>query len=414
MGEKGRLIGVREGRPDLGPPPEVPEGLRMRVGAAEQSNTSIVFGDRWILKLFRRLEEGANLDRELGAHLTRVGFPHTPDVVGALEYRADKSGRATAAVLQTFVPNQGDAWQFTLHALQRYFERALASARDPWTAPLPGGDLVAAARVEPPKEVHEAIEDVYLEAARLLGRRTGELHQALASGEGPEFQPEPFSQLYQRALYQSMRNRLEQTFRSVQQGIGRLAGEDRARAEKILASRAELLACFRPIAAQRLEGARIRIHGDYHLGQVLYTGKDFVIIDFEGEPERPLSERRLKRSPLRDIAGMLRSAHYAAVSALFRESERVAGGAAELKALEGWALFWHRWVSAVFLKGYLETMEGWTFLPAGDHERALLLDVYLLDKALYELGYELANRPTWARIPMEGILELLGRAGARG
>jgi maltose alpha-D-glucosyltransferase/alpha-amylase len=140
---------------------------------------------------------------------------------------------------------------------------------------------------------------------------------------------------------------------------------------------------------------------------VLNTGKDFVVIDFEGEPARPLSERRLKRSPLRDVAGMLRSFHYAAIAALFREIERGTTAERERARLEGWARFWHRWVSVAFLSGYMDAVDDARFLPTDDSSRQVLLDVFLLEKALYELSYELANRPEWVRIPMEGILSLM-------
>jgi maltose alpha-D-glucosyltransferase/alpha-amylase len=170
----------------------------------------------------------------------------------------------------------------------------------------------------------------------------------------------------------------------------------------------QLLERFRAIAAGKLDGARIRCHGDYHLGQVLYTGKDFAIIDFEGEPVRPLSERRLKRSPLRDVSGMLRSFHYALCSALLGESSGGMVRQDDLVALEPWAAFWQHWVSVVFLKAYLDTARGASFLPTDRDELQVLLDAHLLEKAVYELGYELNNRPDWLRIPLQGIFQVLG------
>jgi maltose alpha-D-glucosyltransferase/alpha-amylase len=411
-GEYTEIRGIREGPADAG----VPEGgvdadLKVRLGAAEQTNTSIVFGDRWILKLYRRLQPGINLDRELGEHLTRQSFPHTPAIVGAIEIGALRGERITLAALQAYVPNQGDAWDFTLESLGRYLERVRAGSMDPRELPLPT-DLWNAASEPLPDPVHELIEEAYIQAIRLLGRRTGELHLALAAGEAPDTRPEPFTQLYQRSLYQSMRNLLGHTLTALQQAATRLRGQDRVKAEEILASRPRLLAGFRSVLERKLEGQRIRIHGDYHLGQVLFTGKDFVIIDFEGEPARPLSERRLKRSPLRDVAGMLRSFHYASVAALFREWERGVSAEAERARLQGWARFWQRWVSVSFLSGYLDAAGDAGFLPVGDASRKMLLDVFLLEKALYELGYELANRPDWVQIPVEGILSLLSAEGA--
>jgi maltose alpha-D-glucosyltransferase/alpha-amylase len=165
---------------------------------------------------------------------------------------------------------------------------------------------------------------------------------------------------------------------------------------------------FRPLRGQRIHGLRIRHHGDYHLGQVLYTGKDFMIIDYEGEPARPLSERRLKRSPLRDVAGMLRSFQYASYAALYGQVAGVVPKPESTTSVEGWAAYWNAWVSAVFLKGYLTAAEGSNFLPASRDELRTLLDVYVMDKALYEVGYELNNRPDWVRIPLIGIQKLLG------
>jgi maltose alpha-D-glucosyltransferase/alpha-amylase len=159
----------------------------------------------------------------------------------------------------------------------------------------------------------------------------------------------------------------------------------------------------------KIPATRIRCHGDYHLGQVLYTGKDFVILDFEGEPARPLSERRMKRSPFRDVAGMLRSFHYAAYASLYEEAEEGVVQAAVLPALETWALDWERWTSATFLKAYLDRAWGASFVPPSREELSMLIDVYLLEKAVYELAYELNNRPGWVRIPLQGIRQILGK-----
>ena len=388
-------------------------GLDPRPGTAEQSNTSIVFASRYILKLLRRVEEGSNLDRELGLALTRVGFPSTPDVLGELELRWGSRSSATVGVLQSFVPNQCDAWEFTSEALDRYYERVRAYDPGEGPGPLPRDSLVRAAETAIPEAVHRAIGEAYLDAASLLGQRTAELHHALAKVDDPDFRPEPFTSLYRRSLYQSMRNLVGRAFETLA-GMA-VSGDDsgRIRTERILERRGELMERFRAVLEHKIEGERIRIHGDYHLGQVLWTGKGFVIIDFGGEPARPLSERRLRRSPLRDVAGMLRSYHYAAVSGLARARHRGVVSEPELEALERWTRFWHRWVSVAFAKGYFQAAGQARFLPREPEERQLLLDLFLLEKAVYELGYELANRPAWAGIPLEGILALL-EAGPGG
>jgi maltose alpha-D-glucosyltransferase/alpha-amylase len=149
-----------------------------------------------------------------------------------------------------------------------------------------------------------------------------------------------------------------------------------------------------------------RIHGDYHLGQVLYTGNDFVIIDFEGEPARSLEERRKKRSPLQDVAGMLRSFHYAAYAPLLQQADAHKTIDEKLQALGNWGHYWQKWVSAAFLKAYLDLVGNCPIIPGRRDELALMLDAYVLDKAIYELGYELNNRPSWLRIPLGGIAQL--------
>lgn len=380
---------------------------------AEQSNTSIVYGERLILKLFRRVSQGVNPDWEIGRFLTeQAAFPHTPAVLGALEYRQAQQEPITVAILHQFIPHQGDAWKYTLDTLDHYFERALARP-DVQEPPLPHRPLVAISEEQLPGVVQEAIGS-YLVSAQLLGQRTAEMHLALASGTGePNFAPEPFSTLYQRAIYQSMRSTATRAFHFLRQQVQALPQPLRAEAQQVLAREGEVLQRFHAIVGRKITAMRIRCHGDYHLGQVLYTGKDFVIIDFEGEPTRPLSERRIKRSPLRDVAGMIRSFHYAAYAALFKQ-EAEGGYAAypeTMATLELWARVWYVWVSATFLRAYREVASQAAFLPHTREELQVLMDAYLLEKAVYELSYELNNRPEWVRVPLRGIGQLLEAPG---
>jgi len=194
-----------------------------------------------------------------------------------------------------------------------------------------------------------------------------------------------------------------QLLRQKLEGLPQGVRED---AEAVLQLEKAIIDHFRLVHSPKIEAARIRCHGDYHLGQVLYTGKDFVIIDFEGEPARPLSERRLKRSPLRDVAGMLRSFDYAAHSALQRRAPSALPPEA-LPVVEQWGRFWCLWVSATFLSFYLEVMAPARLLPEDPGKLKILLDAYLLDKAIYEIGYELNNRPDWVKVPLRGILQLM-------
>jgi maltose alpha-D-glucosyltransferase/alpha-amylase len=368
---------------------------------ADQSNTSVTFGDRLILKVFRRVDEGTNPDLELGRFLTTdARFPSTPPVAGALEYVGAGPEPITVAILQGFVPNEGDAWRFTLDSLQAYFEQALAYGGDgPPTRP---ASLLESAREDPPTLAEELFPS-YLESARVLGARTGELHAALASRpDDPAFAPEPFSVLDQRAMIQSIRTLQLGVFRSLQARADEVPG-----ARELLARSDEVQARVRSLLAGRIDGRRIRCHGDYHLGQVLYTGRDFVIIDFEGEPARPLGQRRIKRPALRDVAGMLRSFRYATEHALGSSALVTLG--ADLRArLEVWARFWTDRVSGAFLREYLGVASADRFLPPSEDAIGRLLQALLIEKAVYEIGYELSHRPDWAAVPVAGVLELLG------
>jgi maltose alpha-D-glucosyltransferase/alpha-amylase len=366
---------------------------------AEQSNTSVVFEERLLLKWFRRLDDGLNPDLEVGRFLTeRAGFEHAPAVAGAIEYRGAGREVATLAIVTEFVPNEGDAWSYTLDVLVRYFEDARARGVE---APAADGSPLALSALEPPEVAAETI-GAYLESARMLGRRTAEMHLALAraGANDPAFTPEPVTALYQRSLLQSMRTLTRQVFGLLRRREAHLDG-----AAAVLPYEGQIVDRFRTITGPKLTDERIRCHGDYHLGQVLWTGRDFSIIDFEGEPARPLSERRIKRSPLRDVAGMLRSFHYAAYTALFAEvggPERVA----EDPVAEGWARFWYRWVAAAFLREYLAATEGAAFLPARPEDLELVLGAFLLEKAVYELQYEADTRPDWLHVPVQGVIDL--------
>ena len=264
-----------------------------------------------------------------------------------------------------------------------------------------------------PPQLAESMFGPYLESAALLGRRTAEMHVALASETDlPHFGREPFSQLYQRSLYQAVRNLAGRTFSMFRRNVNNVPDEIQTQGRAVIAREGQIFERLYRIVQQKIDAVRIRCHGDYHLGQVLYTGSDFVIVDFEGEPSRSIGERQLKASPLRDVAGMLRSFDYVSYSAL---SDRIAGmvlSADERARLDQWMQFWTFWSSAAFLKSYLALADGQPFLPGTRDSIQLLLDVYLLEKALYELRYELNNRPDWARIPLHGIQQTLGGAGA--
>jgi maltose alpha-D-glucosyltransferase/alpha-amylase len=355
----------------------------------DHTHTAWLYGDRALWKLYRRVEPGANPEWEMGAFLTAHGFERTPAVLGTLEYRSEAAGPVILGVLQAYVPNEGDAWQFTRDHLRRFLEHALARH--------PGG---------PPEgrwaEAAEQALAPYLAAVRLLGRRTAELHRCLASeATDPAFAPEPFTPFYLRDLYQSMRALATRTLDALRRRLGDLGEVERAVAEDVLAHQGAILETFRRTFSGPMAGCRIRLHGDLHLGQVLYTGKDFVFIDFEGEPRRRLSERRIKGSPLRDVAAMVRSFHYAAEA----EWER-APDVGDPAAVRRWLDAWFAEVATAFVTGYRDAVGEGELVPAGGGFEPLL-KVYMLEKSLYELQYEMEHRPGWIGVPLRGVQSLL-------
>jgi maltose alpha-D-glucosyltransferase / alpha-amylase len=381
---------------------------------AEQSNSSVVFGDQLILKLFRRTEEGVNPDLEIGSFLTEhASFPHAPPVAGTIEYRTRRGQTAAVGILQRYVPNEGDAWRHTLDQLSQYLDRAVTRPADELKDLLKPMPFIERLRNTPIPPVATELIGPYFENVKLLGQRTAELHVALTSNtNNPDFVPEPFSLLYQRSLYQSMRNHSGQMFQLLKSNLHTLRGVVLDEALKVLDCQGEVLNRFRTVLSRKINAKRTRIHGDFHLGQVLYTGKDYVIIDFEGEPARPLTERRIKRTPIRDVSGMLRSFHYAAYTSLFGHLGSANVRPEDLAGLEPWARLWNVWVCSTFLNSYLEHAAKGDFLPVEREELDILLNIYLFEKALYELGYELNNRPDWLRIPLTGILQLLQKPEA--
>jgi maltose alpha-D-glucosyltransferase/alpha-amylase len=388
--------------------------LPVTISRAEQSNSSVHYGGRLILKVFRRVEEGTNPDLEIGRYLTdSAHLEHTAQVVGAIEFRRKRrSEPMTLAILQAFVPNEGDAWQYTLDRLSSFYERAIAVGEE--ISQLGTSETASffdLAAVETTARAQELL-DTYLETARLLARRTAEMHLALAAGVEPSFRPEPYTPLYQRGVYQSLRNLVGQTFQQLRSRQNDIPKADRKLSRRLLDMEAKIYKRILPIKDKKMSALRTRCHGDYHLGQVLYTGKDFVIIDFEGEPTRSITERRIKRSPLRDVAGMVRSFHYAAHSALYGQGQRGVQSPGvirpeDIPTLEPWARFWHTWVGATFVRAYREAAGDAPFMPSDYEEFKILLNGFLMEKAIYELGYELNHRPDWVKIPMLGLLDLL-------
>ncbi len=383
------------------------DDLRAKLVASEQSNSSVIYEDRYILKLFRQAGEGINPELEIGTFLSeRARFTHVPALAGSMLYRGYNGGVRTLGILQSFVANDGNAWEYTLKELADYFERASEDK----LAGAPAKSAVASA------DSKEQLGS-YPEAADLLGKRTAELHLALASDPNdPEFAPEPFSEPFRDIFRRSALEQCERVFKTLRAQADSLPSNAVESARQVRDLRSAIEDRLQGFCAGPDGGARIRIHGDYHLGQVLHTGGDFVIIDFEGEPARPLAERRGKQSPLQDVAGMLRSFHYAAIKGMrdwLAESATPAdvpgSSLATREELLPRAMLWRAAVSQRFLQSYLSDAAPGRFLPGSAEAIRSLLDAYLLSKAVYELGYELNNRPDWVIIPLTGILDIMGR-----
>jgi maltose alpha-D-glucosyltransferase/alpha-amylase len=375
---------------------EAAGGLRPRAIKAEQSNSSIAYGERLMLKLIRRLEAGVNPDLEMSGFLTEVArYQNTPQLFGAVAYRNHEGHLMTQGILQAFVANEGDAWQYTMKSISSFYNQVAA---------IPG----ERANLLPPESPARVSLDAFLDSVGLLAQRTAELHVALASDFGDEdFAPEPFDANFQRGFERSVQELTQRVFGQFRQAKERLPETVKSRAEEILSSEQRIAERFHSALSNPIHAMRTRIHGDYHLGQVLYTGTDFVIIDFEGEPARALEERRLKRSPLQDVAGMLRSFHYAAYAPLLAGTGTVKIDASNAQNLNRWAGAWAGWVSDRFLAEYLKLAGEGVFLPSTRGEIRALLQLHVLEKAVYELGYELNNRPEWVAIPLEGISKAL-------
>jgi maltose alpha-D-glucosyltransferase / alpha-amylase len=375
--------------------------------AARQRNSCVLFGDNFIFKLFRRQEAGLNPELEIGQFLTQRGFANSPPVLGTLEYQAQNGDQFIVGVLSSFIKDAKNAWPATLAALGRYYDRVGAFHAKGEKPPPVGMGVWGSELEEPPTAVQETI-GTFLESARLLGCCTAGLHSVLASDpDNRAFAPESFTPHYVRGLFQSMRTLATYNLRLLHRHLPALPGGLAPMADRVLSLEREIIARYRPLVERPLNTRRIRIHGDFRLEQILWTGKDFVIFDFEGDPVVSLSERRLKRSPLRDVVGMIRSLDYAAHEGLRQHVERGSLPPENLAEFEPWARFWNQTVSGAFLRSYLSALEPAGLLPNSPEDLQTMLQAYLLNQAMRDLGYDLLNRPVWLKVPLQGILDLL-------
>ena len=320
--------------------------------------------------------------------------------MGAIEYVPDAKNIIVLGMMQDLVPNQGDAWDYTKDALNRFFDRVLTRPKDMQIEPVEHS-LEPLNYMELDDNMRELMGVVFPERISLLGKRTAEMHKALAANpDQKDFEHEPFSLHYQRSLFSSLQSLTRNAFQNLQKNLKTLPKHIQPEAKEVLELKGEVLRSFKRVFDHKIPIMKIRTHGDYHLGQVLWTGKDFVIIDFEGEPARSFSERRLKRSPLRDVAGMVRSFHYAAYSSIIEpefDQQKKEGN------LDEWAESWYYLVTRMFLQGYYENVGENEFIPPDKEDVEILMQTFLLEKAIYEMNYELNNRPDWVLIPLRGI-----------
>jgi maltose alpha-D-glucosyltransferase/alpha-amylase len=400
---KGKLIAFRSAAFQKEKEQETACGDMRRL-SVEQSNTSIILDDTFIIKSFRRVEAGPSPDMEIGLYLTeRTDFANIAPVLGAIDYQQPDGPRSTVAMLQVFEKNQGDGWTFTMKHLTAFLHEHQifsSSLDEPWAASTAA--LLKLAAEAPPAAFAERLGD-YMTAIEQLGIRTAEFHLALSREKrNRNFMSEPITPEYLVTLADAFTVQAQLSLSLLAHGSAGLSEEVTARTEAVLAAGPALLQRFQALSElSGINGTRIRCHGDYHLGQVLRTENDFLLIDFEGEPIRSLAERRGKQSPLKDVAGMLRSFSYAAHTALIVVGKEIA--AKDQATMAQRARTWEARIGATFLGAYLKTAENGGFLPTGP-ARNILLDAFLLDKAFYELQYEFNNRPGWLHIPLAGIV----------
>jgi maltose alpha-D-glucosyltransferase/alpha-amylase len=382
------------------------EDIRSDILKAEQSNTSVIYNGQFFFKIYRKLDTDINPDLELVRYLSeQTDFRNSPRYGGGVQFEDTHEKTFTIlGLLQNKIPNQGEAWTMFLAELDRYYEKVLAKQKKLEEPP----ELITRERLkfeDIPERMQQLIGSVTYERVRLLGKRTAEMHIALAQPtDDPDFNPERFTQHYQRSIYSGHRKLVADKLTALRQRKAELPDHIAEEAQQILDLEEPILTCFQEITTMKIDTMKTRIHGDYHLGQVLFDGRDFFIIDFEGEPLHTISERRLKKTPFKDVAGMIRSFHYAAYGQIvLNQNYRKE----DVPLLESWAAQWFHYVQQFYLTAYLEVAEGQAFVPQDPAALKLLLRNYILEKAIYEVGYEMNARPDWLRIPIRGVLHAM-------
>ena len=346
----------------------------------EQSNSSLIYGNKYFFKLYRKLFREINPEVEMLQFLTETGgFKNIPAFCGSVVFERPGIPPVTLGLMMQKVASKSDSWVATGDDLNDFLFRFV------------GRDF--------------SIHDEVFEKVELLGKRTAEMHLALLSGKkNKDFKPEHFEPGYVEFVQKHLTNLLDKRLKLLKENYSRLDANAKGLADEFINSEKVIRNFFSKISSDGMKGLRIRIHGDYHLGQVLFTGTDYLIIDFEGEPESSIADRKIKHSPLKDVAGMIRSFHYAVCAKLYFSSETK--GINPLR-LQKAADRWYKLITDAYVESYLQTMGDIKHIFGGRTEMNFLLQLHLLEKSVYELGYELNGRPDWIRIPLKGIQQVL-------
>ncbi|MEJ7645504.1 MAG: maltose alpha-D-glucosyltransferase [Chryseolinea sp.] len=377
------------------------KGLESRVLKSEQRNTGVTFNDKYFFKIYRKVEREMNPEVEIIKFLSEhTSFQNAPRYAGSISYHDNENNVIVFGLLQEKVENTGDAWTMSLNAVGEFYDRVIEKFSNVGPPTLLDKDSIKFEEIPP--AIQEVIGRDLFQQMSKLGRRTAEMHLALASNTtNAAFAPEPFTPNYQRSMYSSLRKLVRERFNLLERSIPKLAPDVQGLARKVLSREDEILEYFSEVHRLRINSMKTRIHGDLHLGQVLITESDLVIIDFEGEPGLTFSECRLKKNPFKDVAGMMRSIHYASLSKLLLSNHYKNSNA---QLLESWAEQWQHYAGHFYLGAYMERMGMNGTLT---HQDQLLLRTFLLEKAIYELGFELNGRPEWTVVPLRGIEYLM-------
>ncbi len=356
------------------------EDISSRVLDADQSNSSLIFGEKYFMKIYRKLFRETNPDVEVVSFLTeKAGYSHIPAFAGTFGWKKAYSPPITFGMMQEKVESIKDAWSLAGDYLNEYIFGVVEGNRQ--------------------------INQFVLDQVSLLATRTAEMHLGLGcDADDPAFAPEPFTDEYRDWLFAHFESLLKRRLLLAKENMHALDEKGKTLAEYFVQQAEVIRRFFAKIKSETVTSLRTRIHGDYHLGQVLYNGSDYIILDFEGEPESSISDRKIKHSPLKDVAGMLRSFHYAVSAKLYfsAETKDVAD-----EVIENAAQHWYKMISETYLRQYFDTMGSATLIASDKSEQAFLLQMHLLEKAIYELGYEFNGRPSWVKIPLKGIEQVL-------